>query len=66
MRYRSRYQLVSGDLIRLRNLSKLVEGILFAITDLLLEAKSIVLNFIWRVGGGIFSLQKKIVVLYYI
>ena len=59
VRYISRYQLVSADLIRLRNLSKLVEGTLFAITDLLLEAKSIVLNFMWRWGGGgVFSLQK--------
>ena len=41
---------VSGDLFRLRNRSKLVEGRLFAITDSLLGAKFINLYFIWRVG----------------
>ena len=49
-RYISRYQRVSGDLIRLRNRSKLVEGSLFAIIDLLLGAKFITLFYIWRVG----------------
>ena len=41
-RFILRYERVSGDLIRLRNRSKWVEGSLFAITDLLLEAKSII------------------------
>ena len=50
-RYNSRYERVSGDLIRLRNRSKLVERSLFAIIDLLQRAKSIVLYFIWRVWG---------------
>ena len=50
-RYILRYQRVSGDLIRLRNSPKLVESSLFAIIDLLQGAKSIVLYFIWRVGG---------------
>ena len=36
------------DLIRLRNRSKLVERSLFAIIDMLLEAKFITLYFIWR------------------
>ena len=37
---------VSGDLIRLRNWSKLVEGSLFAIIDLLIGAKSTTLYLI--------------------
>ena len=41
---------VSGDLIRLRSRSNLVEGRLFAIIDLLLREKIIILYFIWRVG----------------
>ena len=41
---------MSGDLISHRNLSKLVEGSLFAIIDLLLGAKFIALYLIWRVG----------------
>ena len=48
--YVSRYERVSGDLIPLRNRSKLVKENLFAITDLLLGAKFITLYFIWRVG----------------
>ena len=48
--YISRFERVSGDLIRLRNRSKLVKENLFAITDLLLGAKFIFLYFIWRVG----------------
>ena len=54
-----------------RNCSKLVEGRLFATTDLLLGVKSITLYFIWRVGGGggggcmiftkISNLKKKVV-----
>ena len=44
------------DLIRLRNRCKLVERSLFAIIDLLQGAKTILLNFIWRVGGR-FSLK---------
>ena len=42
--------ILSGDLIRLRNCSKLVESVLFAIIDLLLGAKSITLYFMfmWR------------------
>ena len=39
-----------GDLIRLRNRSKLVEGKLFAIVDFLKGAKSITLYFKWREG----------------
>ena len=42
---------VSGDLIHLRNRSKLVERSLFAIIDLLQGAKYILLLSIWRVGG---------------
>ena len=41
---------VSGDLSGLRNCTKLVEGSLFVIIDLLLGAKFITLYFIWRVG----------------
>ena len=41
---------MSGELIRLRNRSKLVEGSLFVLNDLLHEAKSIILYFIWRVS----------------
>ena len=37
---------MSGDLIRLRNRSKLVEESLFAIIDLLLGANSITLYFV--------------------
>ena len=40
-RYISRNERVSGDLIRLRNRSKLVEGSLYAITYLLIGAISI-------------------------
>ena len=50
-RYISRFKRVSGDLIRLRNQSKLVERSLFAIIDLLQGAKSILWYFIWFVGG---------------
>ena len=49
--YISRYLRVSGDLIRLTNRSKLVERSLFAIIYLLQGAKSILLYFIWRMGG---------------
>ena len=49
-RYNSRYQRVSGDLIRLINHSKLVERGLFVIIDLLQGTKSIFLYLIWRVG----------------
>ena len=41
MRYISCFQRASEGLIRLRNGSKLVDGSLFAITDLLLGAKTI-------------------------
>ena len=53
-----------GDLIRLRNRSKLVERSLFAIIDL---AKSILFYFIWRVGGGLkkFKFKKKIFLFYF-
>ena len=50
-RYNSRYQRVSGDLIRLINRSKLVERNLFAIIDLLQWTKILFLYFILRVGG---------------
>ena len=50
-RYISRYYRVIGELIRLKNRSKLVERSLFAIIDLLQGAKSIVLCLLWRVGG---------------
>ena len=50
-RYNSRFKRVSGDLIRLRNQSKLVERSLFAIIDLLQGAKSILWYLIWFVGG---------------
>ena len=40
----------SRDLIRLRNRFKLLEGSLFAVIDLLLDAKFITLYFISRVG----------------
>ena len=43
-------EIFRGDFIRLRNCSKLVEGSLFTIISLLLEAKSITLYFIWCVG----------------
>ena len=49
-RYILRFQRISGDLSRLRNLSKLIEGSLFAVIDLLLGAKFLNLYFIWRVG----------------
>ena len=39
------------DLIRLRNRSKLVQSSLYAITNLLIGAKSITLFLVWRVGG---------------
>ena len=42
---------LTRDLIRLRNRSKLVERSLFAIIDLLQGTKSILLYFLWRVGG---------------
>ena len=61
-RYISRYQRVSGDLIRLRNCSKLVYRSLFAIINLLQVAKSILLYFIWRVGDDFhkkFQIKKK-------
>ena len=45
------FALLSGDLIRQKNRSKLVEGSLFAIIDLLLGTKFITLYLIWRVGG---------------
>ena len=59
------------DLIRLRNRSKLIQGSLYAIIDLLQGAKSILLYFIWRVGGIIFKkkiqiLEKKIFILFYL
>ena len=41
----------SGDLIHLRNRSKLVQGSLYAIIDLLIGAKSITLYLIWRLGA---------------
>ena len=44
-------EVISGDLIRLINRSKLFEGSLFAIIDLLQGTKSIFLFLIWRVGG---------------
>ena len=50
-RYISRYLRVSGDLIRLRNSSKLVQKSLYAIIGIIIGAKSIFLYFIWRVGG---------------
>ena len=50
-RYISGYYRVSGDLIRLRNRSKLFEGSLFAVNDLLQGTKSTLMFFIWRVGG---------------
>ena len=53
----SRYSRVSGELIRLRNRSKLVERSLFAIIDLLQGAKSILLCSIWRVGGWFLFLK---------
>ena len=51
--YNSRYQRVSGNLIRLRNFSELVEGSLFATNDLLLGAKPITLCFILSGWGMI-------------
>ena len=42
---------VSGELFRLRNCSKLVKRSLFAIIGLLQGTKSILLFFVWRVGG---------------
>ena len=39
------------DLIRHRNRSKLVQGSLYATTDLLIGAKLITWYVIWRVGG---------------
>ena len=53
-RYFSSYYRSSGDLIRLRNCSKLVGENLFAKLDMLLRAKTITLCFIWRVAGWIF------------
>ena len=50
-RYISRYLRVSGDLIRLKNRSKLAERSFFAIIDLFLGKKSITLYFMWRVVG---------------
>ena len=50
MRYISRYQRVSGELIRLRNCSKLVKISLFAIIGLLQGVKFILLYFKWREG----------------
>ena len=50
-----------NELIRLRNRSKLVQGILYAIIDLLIGAKSGTLYFIWRVGDTFFyKIQFKI------
>ena len=57
MRYISCCERVRRDLNCLRNCSKMVERSLFVIIDLLLEAKFIVLNFIWRVGD---DFKKKI------
>ena len=61
---------MSGDFIRLRNRSKLVERSLFAINELLQGAKSIRLYFIWRVGDDFHEkfqvLEKKIVLFFYI
>ena len=56
-RYNSRYQRVSGDLIRLRNCFKLIERSSFAIIDLLQGTKSILLYFIWRVGEGMIFIK---------
>ena len=66
------------DLIRLRSRSKLVEGSLFALIDLLQGAKSIFLYFRWRVGGDfrkniyfvsktyIFQIKEKTYIFFYI
>ena len=45
--YRVGYYRVGGDFVRLRNCSKLVEGSLFVIIDLLRGAKTITLYFMW-------------------
>ena len=50
-RHYSRYYRVSGDLFRLTNRSKLVDGNLFVKVDLLLGVKSVTFYFIWRVDG---------------
>ena len=50
-RYILRYYCISGDWIRLRNCSKLVEKNTSVISDLLQGAKFILLYFIWRMGG---------------
>ena len=49
-RYISCYLRVSGDLIRRRNRSKLVERSCFSLTDFFQVAKFILLFSIWRVG----------------
>ena len=49
--YPKNFSAGSGDLIRLRNSSKLVERSLFVIIDLLQGAKSILLCYLWRVVG---------------
>ena len=50
-RYILRYYCISGDRIRLRNCSKMVEKCSTVINDLLQGAKIILLYFIWRMGG---------------
>ena len=55
-----------GELISLRNRSKLVQGRLFAIIDLLLEAKFITLYFIWCVGGMIFTENSQVFSFYFL
>ena len=56
--YISRYYRVSGDLIGFRNSSKLVQGSLFAIIDLLLRA-NLSFSTLYGVRGMIFT--KKII-----
>ena len=53
-RYISRYYRVSGELIPLRNRSKLVERSLFAVINLLQGAKSISFVIYMSCGGMIF------------
>ena len=54
----SRYKRVSGDVIRLGNRSKWVEGSLFAIIDLLLGAEFII-SYFMTCGGMIFTKNLK-------
>ena len=58
-RYISRNLRVSGDLIRHRNCSKLVEGSLLAIIDLLLVSKFITFVLNMACGGMIFTKNTK-------